>query len=405
MGHMKGKNMKKFTAILLFAALLGTVVGCSQDDSDDAVTTAATTAASTEEEIPGDTLLVAEGYHDLDFSKYLNLPELSSIKVPLAQIEAEWTTLCDEICRANMVFTDAAETDVAAINDEVNIHYKGYAASANVTISDATLQNMTNISYDDEGNLSSGYDLVLGSNSFIRAYESEEHPENNNPGFEEQLVGAKVGETRTITVTFPDNYGSEELNGTVVKFDVTINSLRKGALPTLTDQMVSDYTSQEYTTIDALNTYIDSYYKNNLSYTAIADAVEIIAYPDELIDSAIADYVTNYISATYEEELTEEEAKTVFDEQYENAKTSAETTVGERILLEYLFKQFDISLTQAEYIELRDADFERNYIYYVYYYGISDVETLESYFGKDILVTQFKYEKLIPLLPDRVTFE
>lgn len=400
--------MKKITAILLLAALLGTAVGCGDHDSDSASTTAATaatTAASTEQEIPGDTLLVAEGYHDLDFSQYLSLPELSSIKVSLAEIEKEWDTLVDEICYANMIFADALETDVAALNDEVNIHYKGYAADPNVTLSEGTLANMTNISYDDEGNISNGYALVLGSGSFIRAYESKEHPEKNNPGFEEQLVGAKVGETRTITVTFPDNYGSDELNGTVVKFDVTINGLRKGTLPVLTDQMVSDYTSGEYTTIDALNDYIDTYYKNNLSYTAIADAVEITAYPDELIDSAIADYVANYISATYEEELTEEEAKTVFDEQYETAKASAESTVGERLLLEYLFKQFDISLTQAEYIELRDADFQRNSIYYMYYYGITDVETLEASFGKDILVTQFKYDKLIPLLPDQVTFE
>lgn len=396
--------MKKITAILLLAALLGTAIGCTDKDPSDS-DAAGTTAASTEEEIPGDTLLTAEGYHDLDFSKYLTLPEFSSIKASLAEVEAEWTALTDEICRANMVFTDAAENDVAAINDEVNVHYKGYAASSDVELSEGTLANMTNISYDDEGNISNGYALVLGSGSFIGAYESEEHPENNNPGFEEQLVGAKVGETRTITVTFPDNYGSEELNGTVIKFDVTINSLRKGTMPELTDQMVSDYTSGEYTTISALNTYIDTYYKNNLSYTAIADAVEITAYPDELIDSAIAEYVANYISNTYEEELTEEEAKTVFDEQYENAKKSAESTVGERMLLEYLFKQFDISLTQAEYLELRDADFERNYIYYMYYYGISDVETLEASFGKDVLVTQFKYEKLIPLLPDRIAFE
>lgn len=396
--------MKRIIAILLMTALLSTATACTSADSNKAPADTTTTASTTAPEIPDDTLLVAEGY-DINFTEYLEIPDLSTVKASLAELNESWETVADSIRYENITFTDAGADDVAALADEVNIHYKGYSASDDVTFSESTLSGMTNFDYDNEGNLLDGDALVLGSNSFIGAYESEEHPEKNNPGFEEQLVGAKAGETRTITVTFPDDYGSEELNGAVVKFDVTVNSMRKGTLPELTDAMVSDYFSEEYTTISAAKDYVIDFYKSSLAFVAVMDAITVKRYPEEALNNTIDDYIENYIANNYEEELTEEEHQKVYDEQYEDALASAETIVSERLRLEYLFKAFNISLTQAEYIEARDADFEENSLYYMYYYGISDVESLELAFGKDYMVTQYKYDKLTPLVADTVVFE
>ena len=64
------------------------------------------------------------------------------------------------------------------------------------------------------GGTAEGHQLKLGSNSFI-------------PGFEDQLIGAKAGETRLINVTFPEQYGNDELAGQPATFDVTVHEVQQ----------------------------------------------------------------------------------------------------------------------------------------------------------------------------------
>jgi len=71
------------------------------------------------------------------------------------------------------------------------------------------------------------YPLQLGSGSFI-------------PGFEEQLVGLKIGETKDVHVTFPDNYGEESLAGKDAVFHCKIKNIRVRELPELNDDLVKD---------------------------------------------------------------------------------------------------------------------------------------------------------------------
>ena len=65
-----------------------------------------------------------------------------------------------------------------------------------------------------EGGTAAGFPLTLGSGQFI-------------PGFEDQVVGMKVGETRDINVTFPDEYPVENLAGKPVVFKVSVQEIRK----------------------------------------------------------------------------------------------------------------------------------------------------------------------------------
>jgi trigger factor len=60
------------------------------------------------------------------------------------------------------------------------------------------------------------------------------------PGFEEQLVGASAGEERTIEVTFPDDYGAEQLAGKPAAFAISVKEVREKLLPALDDELASD---------------------------------------------------------------------------------------------------------------------------------------------------------------------
>lgn len=397
--------MKKLLALLLLAAMMLPLAACSGEGNaaeDSAKTTAALTAA----EPSDDTVMDNEGYQ-MDLSSYITVPELSTLTLLQKDLDENWNLTKNDILKYNADY-EATEADYAAASgDSVNIHYKGYAANESDNITADTLANMTNISYDENGNLEAGYDLVLGSGAMIGAYESEEHPEKNNQGFEDQLIGMKAGETRTITVTFPDGYSnSVELQGKVIHFDVTANSIKKCILPeALTDQMVSDYTGGEYTTIAAFEEYALEYYRGQLAYDALWDASTVLSCPAELLDSEIAAYITDYIASVFAgEELSDEETKTIFDEQYEDAAAYAESLISTNLILEVLFDRYNITLTYGVYKEKRQELYELD-AYTALMYGISNAEEFEAYFGRDMLIRRCKYDLLLDVLAEQAKFE
>ncbi|MEG0309617.1 MAG: trigger factor [Eubacterium sp.] len=108
---------------------------------------------------------------------------------------------------ARMVTDENAE---AKLGDTVNIDYEGF-------VGDEAF----------EGGKAEGHSLELGSNSFI-------------PGFEEQLVGIKTGDSIDVKVTFPEEYYSEDLKGKEAIFKVKANEVQVKELPELDDEFAKD---------------------------------------------------------------------------------------------------------------------------------------------------------------------
>lgn len=118
--------------------------------------------------------------------------------------------------------------------------------SANVTYEEvdraAQEEDAVNIDYVGkkdgvafEGGTASGTDLILGSGQFI-------------DGFEDGLIGAEKGEKRTLNLTFPEAYPSEELAGAAVVFEVTVNAVKEPVKPEVNDEFIAAKT--EYATVD-----------------------------------------------------------------------------------------------------------------------------------------------------------
>ncbi|GGA35817.1 trigger factor [Psychrobacillus lasiicapitis] len=89
-----------------------------------------------------------------------------------------------------------------------------------------------------EGGAGTDYPLEIGSNSFI-------------PGFEEQLVGVKTGESKDVEVTFPEEYHAAELAGKQAVFKVTVKEVKGKELPELNDELAKEIDA-EVEGIDAL---------------------------------------------------------------------------------------------------------------------------------------------------------
>ncbi len=121
---------------------------------------------------------------------------------------------------------EVTDRDTVESGDTVNIDYVG---------------KKDGVAFD--GGTASGYNLTIGSNTFIA-------------GFEDGLIGAKKGETVLLNLTFPENYSSEELAGQDVTFDVTINSISRYVTPELTDETAASMGIEGVTTAQEYREYL-----------------------------------------------------------------------------------------------------------------------------------------------------
>jgi trigger factor len=139
-----------------------------------------------------------------------DLSDVSLTKYVAKPSDAEVQEALDRMAKQGRPFTDRAEGEAAEAGDRVTIDFVGRI--------DGT---------EFEGGKGEGVDLELGSNTFI-------------PGFEDQLVGAKAGESRLVKVTFPEAYGAEQLAGKDAEFDVTVTKIQAPGEAKIDDELAKN---------------------------------------------------------------------------------------------------------------------------------------------------------------------
>lgn len=135
---------------------------------------------------------------------------------------------------------DVAEVTDDQVNQQIDSFLDGLAETEEITdraVEDGDTVNIdftgTKDGEEFEGGSSEGYDLVIGSGSFI-------------DGFEDGLIGHEIGDEVSLDLTFPEEYPqNEDLAGQDVNFKVTINSISVKNTPELTDKVVADNTDYD----------------------------------------------------------------------------------------------------------------------------------------------------------------
>ena len=119
------------------------------------------------------------------------------------------------------------------VDNELNSVRKRNARMIDIDDRAAELGDTVDIDFDGyldgerfDGGKAEGYSLELGSNSFV-------------PGFEDQVVGMKIGEEKDIDITFPENY-TPELAGKPVVFHVKVNEVKVKEIPAMDDEFAKD---------------------------------------------------------------------------------------------------------------------------------------------------------------------
>ena len=241
----------------------------------------------------------------------------------------------------------------ADVEKDIEQTRERFAESVEVTDRPAQLGDVANIDFvgktdgkEFEGGSAKGFDLTLGSGQFIA-------------GFEDQVVGMNIGETKDIGVTFPENYQAEELKGKPAVFTVTLNKLTGKNLPALDDEFAKKLGSD---TVDAYKAKVRERLEKNAASRALNDTensiiTEIAKVSKAEIPEAMVEKQEEYsmqrmeYSLMYQGIRLDDYLKYVGqtrDEYKKNFEEEARRAVLHQLIVEKLIKELAIEATQEE---------------------------------------------------------
>ena len=141
-----------------------------------------------------------------------------------------------------------------------------------------------------EGGEAKGYELELGSGSFI-------------PGFEEQLEGKVAPVDTEVNVTFPENYQVADFAGKAARFEVTVHDVKEKVLPELTDEFVKEFSKEAASTV--------AEYKEKLKEEIKLEKENLAekSYSDKVISTAVEN-----AKVSVPEKLVEQEVNSMFEQ-------------------------------------------------------------------------------------------
>ena len=341
--------MKRIIALILAAALMAVLfTGCAAFGGYKGT------------EYEGEVTLADDSYNNLSV-------DLSSNDYTVSDevVYEELNSYCEFL--ADLV--EITEDRPVQMGDTANIDFVGY---------------VDDVAFD--GGTGTDYDLEIGSGTFI-------------DDFEDQLIGAKKGDVVEVNVTFPENYGAEDLNGKDALFVVTINGIYEYNTPELTDELMQEMgyegiddaaaeirasleseaqTQKESDTNEALWAQVD----------AIA-AVEIdAAAKQRYIDRFNEDY-QNYAAEndmTLEELLSSQFGMTVedFDQLLDEM---ADEEIRYYMIIQKLAKEMKIKIGKKDYEEgCQKLLEEMGYATEEEFSADNDGKTFEEAYGRETIV-------------------
>ena len=248
---------------IIIDAIYASKYGKSNSNEPESASVISTEGTAVNESAPDySAFLTDDGLiKDLKVSDYVELADIDSITVSAKDIEpsSEDISKALESYYQTDLLTDASLE--IKDGDTVNIDYVGY-------VDDKAFEGG-----DTKGN---GTQLTIGSGRYI-------------DDFEQQLIGHKPGEDVDVNVTFPADYGKDELNGKDALFKVKINGIYDKHEPT--DEYVAEKFSEVAKTYDELKTYVTDTIRSSNKETAVWKQV--------MADSKVKSYPEDYLKAVY----------------------------------------------------------------------------------------------------------
>jgi trigger factor len=201
-----------------------------------------------------------------------------------------------------------------------------------------------------EGGKAEDFELRIGSGQFI-------------PGFEEQMVGMKKGEEKTIKVTFPEDYRNEQLAGKEVEFKIKLKEIKTKQPVEIDDALAKKIMGDENATLEQLkeevkkqiaNEKLSKLYNEELKPQLVERLVEAFEFdlPESVVDQEVELALRNKVQQMSEEELAElreneEKIKALRDELRDEAAKSVKAT----FIVDALAKREGVDVTDQEMMQ------------------------------------------------------
>lgn len=305
-------------------------------------------------------------------SRYIELGEYKNLKLDNNLIEPTDEDLMNEI---NLLLDKYAEVLVfnegeVHLNDIANIDYSGVIDGKPF-----------------EGGAGSGYDLTIGSNSFI-------------PGFEEGLIGAVIGKSITLNLTFPADYKDEDNNiskyaGKDVSFKVEINKVTRRVPPEYNDEFIQSL-DNGYNSISEYNEFLKkeiyNYKKTQTAWQIVVDNTIVKKYPSTVQKRVNAvreyyEYNMAYYGYTSFNEFCIDALGQTEEEFNETNLKSAQDGVKQEMISQAIAMLEDIKLSSKE---LNDG-----YDNYAEYYGYDSTEDFLKDYDKESITSSILLNKVM----------
>ncbi len=232
-----------------------------------------------------------------------------------------------------------------------------------------------------EGGKAENFSLKIGSGQFI-------------PGFEDQMIGMKLNETKTIKVTFPAEYGAANLAGKEADFEVTLNEIQVKATPTLDDELAAKLLhGAEGANVDMLKERI----KEQLQREEISKLYNSELKP-QLVDALVAKYDFALPNNIVEQEVDvkiNQKAGTMSAEELESYKNNPEKVdalrdeVRDEAKMSVKATFIVDALARAEKISANDQEVSQA-IYYEAIMSGQDPQKVMEYYSKNNLLPAIK---------------
>lgn len=241
-----------------------------------------------------------------------------------------------------------------------------------------------------DGGTGENYPLEIGTHTFI-------------PGFEEGLVGLKVGEEKELHLTFPENY-TEELKNKDVVFTVKINEIKTRVLPELNEEFYQDLGYEDVKTEEELEAKIketikarkeadieDQYIENCLAKASENMKVEI---NPEILDEEVHRMIHQFEDQLKMQGLNMEQYFEFTGMTHEKLHEQMEPEATKRIKYRYLLE----NVAEAEKIEVTDEEADKQAEEMANNYGISKEELLKAYGSLEVVKYDIKMRNAIEII-------
>ncbi|MCR5263851.1 MAG: trigger factor [Clostridiales bacterium] len=307
--------------------------------------------------------------YNYDLSKYITLGQYKGVSVSASEIEESVQSQLDSLLKQKAETKDV--TDRAAKDgDEVNIDYKG-------TIGGEPF----------DGGTASSDVVTLGSGQMI-------------DGFESGIVGMTIGQTKTVTCTFPEDY-TEELAGKTADFEITLNSIKETTLPELNDEFIAGL-DNGYSTVDEYKAYLYDVAKSNSAWTSVVSSSNVIEYPKKELKSYYDNMVTYYQQVAASNGLS-------FDSYVQNYLGGTADSLLQMIYSysqNYVKNQLVLnSIARAENITVDDATYKAKAGELADSYGYKSLKEYEKAAGKDSVKEAVLADMVQKLVADNAVVE